>query len=206
MKAACMFARRVLERVDWIMQLENSLAGKKVAILVANGFEQSHMTVLHKSLVDTGAEVRIVSPEKGVVNSWHDDNWGHFFPANEFLPTAMSFHFDAVIVPGGARHVSRLSGDPQTTRFMRGFIEDNKPVALFGDASRILAVDNLAEERTVVSSEESREALLESGARIDEGTLCQDNMLCTAVGDISELVRTFVECARNYEPENWEAA
>ena len=42
--------------------LENALKGKSVAILVANGFEESHMTSLHKSLVLTGADVKIVSP------------------------------------------------------------------------------------------------------------------------------------------------
>lgn len=188
------------------MQLENSLTGKKIAILVANGFEESHMTGLHKKLVETGAQIKIVSPEKGVVNSWHDGNWGHFFPANSHLPTSMSHHYDAVIVPGGTRHIERLVVNPQTARFMRGFMEDNKPVALFEDAAKILAVDNLLEDRKVVVAESVVEAVTAKTAEIVEGTLNVDDMLTTAVGEILPLVESFVTCIQNYEPEAWEAA
>lgn len=188
------------------MTLENTLNGKKIAILVANGFEESHMTGLHKPLVETGAEVKIVSPEKGVVNSWHDNNWGHFFPANAHLPTSMSHHFDAVIIPGGSRHIARLSGNPQTARFLRGFMEDNKPVALFDDAVMVLASSELVEGRKVVSSEEAKAKLAEKGAENQDGDLIVDDMLATANNDIAPLVEKFVENIQNYVPEVWEAA
>ncbi len=188
------------------MQLENALAGKKVAILVANGFEEAHMTELHKSLVDTRAEIKIVSPEKGVVNSWHDGNWGHFFPANSYLPTSMSHHFDAVIVPGGSRHVSRLCADPQTARFMRGFMEDNKPVALFEDAAKIIAVDDLIADRVVSVSESVQDDVKAKEAELADGELNVDDMLVTGTSQILPLVEKFVECIQNYEPESWEAA
>ncbi len=188
------------------MQLENALAGKKVAILVANGFEEAHMTELHKSLVDTRAEIKIVSPEKGVVNSWHDGNWGHFFPANSHLPTSMSHHFDAVIVPGGSRHVSRLSANPQTARFMRGFMEDNKPVALFDDAAKIIAVDDLIADRKVAVAESIREEIAAKDAEFIEGDLNVDDMLVTGRTELLPLVEKFVECIQNYVPESWEAA
>ncbi|MBE7638369.1 hypothetical protein GUA87_16040 [Sneathiella sp. P13V-1] len=188
------------------MQLENTLTGKKIAILVANGFEQSHMTDLHKSLVDTGAEVKIVSPEKGVVNSWHNGNWGHFFPANNHLPTTMSHHFDAIIIPGGERHASRLASDPQTTRLMRGFMEDNKPVALFEEAVKIVAVEDFLEHREVVASEADAKLVSEKGAEIVEDNLHVDDMLVTGREDLMAVVVKFVEAVQSYEEEAWEAA
>ncbi|MBO6826181.1 MAG: DJ-1/PfpI family protein [Sneathiella sp.] len=188
------------------MQLENTLNGKKIAILVANGFEQSHMTELHKTLIDTGAEVKIVSPEKGVVNSWHNGNWGHFFPANNHLPFTMSHHFDAIIVPGGERHATRLSSDPQTARLMRGFMEDNKPVALFEEAVQIIAFDDVAEHREVVAVESAAKAVSEKGADIVEGDLHVDDMLVTGSKELMPVVEKFVEAVQNYEEEAWEAA
>jgi len=188
------------------MALENTLNGKKIAILVANGFEESHMTGLHKPLVETGAEVKIVSPEKGVVNSWHDKSWGHFFPANAHLPTSMSHHFDGVIIPGGSRHIARLSSNPQTARFLRGFMEDNKPVALFDGAVLVLAECGLVEDRKVVSTEEANAKLTEKGADNQEGDLFVDDMLVTANDGIDLLVEKFVENIQNYVPEAWEAA
>ncbi|WP_025898805.1 DJ-1/PfpI family protein [Sneathiella glossodoripedis] len=188
------------------MQLENTLNGKKIAILVANGFEESHMTDLHKTLVETGAEVKIVSPEKGVVNSWHNNGWGHFFPANAHLPTSMSHHFDAVIIPGGSRHVQRLASDPQTARFMRGFMEDNKPVALFEEAVKVIAVDDLLEHRSVVAVEGIAEDVKAKDADIVEGELNVDDMLVTGSNNILAVVEKFVSCIQSYEPEAWEAA
>ncbi|GLQ07335.1 DJ-1/PfpI family protein [Sneathiella chinensis] len=188
------------------MQQENTLVGKKVAILIANGFEQSHMTSLHKCLVDSGAEVKIVSPEKGVVNSWHNGTWGHFFPSNAFLPTSMSFHFDAVIVPGGERHVNRLCSDPQTARFMRGFMEDNKPVALFEEAVKVIAVDDLLDTRTVAAAEAVAENVTASNGIVKDEPVIVDDMLVTATGEIDPLVERFMDNIREYEPEAWEAA
>ena len=188
------------------MQLENTLVGKKVAILVANGFEESHMTDLHKTLVEAGALVKIVSPEKGVVNSWHDGNWGHFFPSNAHLPTSMSHHFDAIIVPGGTRHVNRLSTNPQTARFMRGFMEDNKPVALFDEASKIIAFDGLLDRRNVAAIETIKDELTSNNADLVDEPIVIDDMLCTASGEILPMLVRFVECIQSYQPEAWEAA
>jgi len=186
--------------------MENALNGKKVAILVANGFEESHMTTLHKQLVLTGADVKIVSPEKGVVNSWHGNGWGHFFPANAHLATSMSHHFDAVVIPGGSRHVNRLISDPQTARFMRGFMEDNKPVALIADAPKILAEAGLLADRTVFATDEVKADLEAAGTTVVEGGLNVDDMLVTGDIENEQLMSKFVDCILNYEPEAWEAA
>ncbi|MCF8468299.1 MAG: DJ-1/PfpI family protein [Sneathiella sp.] len=186
--------------------LENALNGKTVAILVANGFEESHMTNLHKSLVLTGAEVKIVSPEKGVVNSWHGNGWGHFFPANVHLATSMSHHFDAVVIPGGSRHVNRLISDPQTARFMRGFMEDNKPVALVEDASKILAEAGLLNDRSVTVNDETRDVIEEHGATVVDADLHVDDMLVTGKIEDGTLIEKFANCIMTYEPEAWEAA
>jgi protease I len=192
--------------MDYMSDLENALNGKSVAILVANGFEESHMTSLHKALVLTGADVKIVSPEKGVVNSWHGNGWGHFFPANAHLATSMSHHFDAVIIPGGSRHVNRLISDPQTARFMRGFMEDNKPVALIEEAPKVLAEADLLEGRSVVSTEEINEVLLEKSVTVVEAEVHIDDMLVTSKLADDALVEKFADRIQNYEPEAWEAA
>ncbi|WP_373086809.1 DJ-1/PfpI family protein [Sneathiella sp.] len=186
--------------------LENALSGKKIAILVANGFEESHMTSLHKSLVLTGAEIKIVSPEKGVVNSWHGNGWGHFFPANAHLATSMSHHFDAVVIPGGSRHVNRLISDPQTARFMRGFMEDNKPVALDDEAPKILAEANLLNNRTVIANDDDKDVVEGSGATVLDSDLHVDDMLVTGTVESDAFMEKFAGCILNYEPEAWEAA
>ena len=46
--------------------MSNELNGKRVAILVTNGFEQVEMTPAATALVDAGAEADVVSPRIGV--------------------------------------------------------------------------------------------------------------------------------------------
>lgn len=43
--------------------MEHSLNGKKIAILVANGFEQSELTDPKNALEYAGAKTYIISPE-----------------------------------------------------------------------------------------------------------------------------------------------
>ena len=47
--------------------MTNKLDGKKVAILLADGFEQVEMTKPRKALQDAGAETKLVSPKSGQV-------------------------------------------------------------------------------------------------------------------------------------------
>ena len=48
--------------------MDQPLAGKTIAILVANGFEEVEMTEAQRALLKTGAILRTISPEQGLVN------------------------------------------------------------------------------------------------------------------------------------------
>ncbi|HWC59390.1 MAG TPA: DJ-1/PfpI family protein, partial [Verrucomicrobiae bacterium] len=50
--------------------MENKLNGKKVAILVANGFEQVELTGPKEALEAAGAETEIISPAEKKVRGW----------------------------------------------------------------------------------------------------------------------------------------
>src|SRR5690606_11449686 len=60
-----------LRAPSWRMRGHVMLQGKKVAILVAEGFEQSEMTEPRKALEEAGARTEIVSPAKGEVQGWN---------------------------------------------------------------------------------------------------------------------------------------
>ena len=60
----------------------SKLEGKKVAILVANGFEQVEMTGPKQALDEAGAQTAIISPEQGKVKGWQHTDWGDEFPVD----------------------------------------------------------------------------------------------------------------------------
>ena len=53
--------------------MEKKLKGKKVAILVADGFEQVELTEPKKALEEAGAMTEIVSPADNEVQGWNHD-------------------------------------------------------------------------------------------------------------------------------------
>ena len=68
--------------------MAKDLEGKRVAILVANGFEQVEMTEPRKALQQAGAKTDLVSPEKGEVQGMNHDEKGDKFPVDVDLNEA----------------------------------------------------------------------------------------------------------------------
>ena len=61
--------------------MAQDLDGCKVAILVAEGFEQVELTEPKKALEQAGAQTKIVSPAKDQVQGWHHFDKGDKFPS-----------------------------------------------------------------------------------------------------------------------------
>lgn len=118
--------------------MSKSLPGQKIAILVANGFEQTDFTETQRALIAAGAAVKVISPDQGLVNGWEGQGWGHHFPVDQVLSTALGADFDMLVVPGGARSLEKLKTTAHTRRFFNSFINAGKPVAVFGDVVALL--------------------------------------------------------------------
>ena len=56
--------------------MSGSLSGKRVAILAADGFEQSELLEPRKALEQAGATVEVVSPIGPKIKGWNEKNWG----------------------------------------------------------------------------------------------------------------------------------
>ena len=106
------------------------ITGKKVAILVAEGFEQVEMTGPRKALEEAGAETAIVSPAKDEVQGWN-----HFDNADRFnvdvpLDEANADEFDALLLPGGVANPDQLRGQPKAVQFVKSFVDSGKPIGV----------------------------------------------------------------------------
>lgn len=88
--------------------MANRLSGKRVAILVADGFEQVEMTEPRKALREAGAEVELVSPAEGKVKAWKETDWGDEFEVDTRLADARPDAYDALVLPGGVMNPDHL--------------------------------------------------------------------------------------------------
>ena len=163
------------------------LTGKAVAILVANGFEEIDMTEPQRAFLGAGATIKLVSPEQGLVNGWHGRAWGHYFPVDIPLSSALAADFDALVVPGGERGVAKLRGNAHVQRFLRGFLDGGKPVALIGAAPLLLIDVERAGGRSLACSEEAQEELAGAGARLGDEAITLDKNLLSCAGSLEDV-------------------
>jgi protease I len=157
------------------------LAGKKIAILVANGFDENQMSDIQRALIKVKADIRTISPEQGVVNGWQGEGWGHHFPVNVPIGEALGSDFDILVLPGGSRGVARLKTNLHARRIINHFIAAEKPVAAIGEGVSLLALSSLR-DRIVAAPVETHDELEAAGAGISDETQMTYGHLLTADG------------------------
>src|SRR5438067_11139525 len=106
--------------------MARKLDGKKVAILVADGFEQVEMTKPREALDEAGAETKIVSLKPGKIQGMHHADKGDKFDVDLTVKDARPQHFDAVMIPGGWLNPEALRLDQSTLEFARHFCRQHK--------------------------------------------------------------------------------
>lgn len=141
-----------------------SLKNKKILVLVSNGVDETVMSVVQRELVKTGAAVKTVGTETGLVNSWNGNSWGLYFPVDQQIGQTLGADFDALVVPSGARSVVKLAANPHAERIISSFIAAEKPMAFIGDAVELLAKINLAKDWKVSGPERVHQIMTAAGA------------------------------------------
>ncbi len=105
------------------------LNGIKVAILVANGFEQSEMTEPRKALDEAGVKTFLISPTEGKVKAWKHGQWADSFAVDVPLKDARAEEYDALLLPGGVINPDTLRITPGAIEFIKKFVDAKKPIA-----------------------------------------------------------------------------
>jgi protease I len=181
--------------------MDQPLAGKTIAILVANGFEETEMTEPQRALLRAGATLRTISPEQGLVNGWHGKSWGHYFPVDMQVGDVLGADFDMLLLPGGERSVAKLQQSAHTRRIIGHFLDAGKPIAAMDGGVQLMALPGKLKNRTIAANEAMREELEAAGAVLTEETLVVDGITVTAHGPdalpafVEQLVRVFSESA-----------
>lgn len=157
-------------------QKQPDLKGLRVAIIVAEDFEQVEMTEPRKALDEAGAETVLISPVKGQVHSAKHDLRADAFKVEMALEQANPDDFDALMLPGGALNADKLRMEPRAREFVRRFDEQNKPVAAICHAPWLLASANLVSGRMLTSYYTLQDDLRNAGGHwLDQEVVCDQN-------------------------------
>ncbi len=175
--------------------MAGKLNGKKVAILVADGFEQVELTEPRQALDAAGAQTLIVSPSEGQVKGWQHTEWGDTFPVDVPLAGANPDEFDALLLPGGVLNPDKLRMNPQAVQFVRAFFDAQKPVAAICHGPWTLINAGVVQGRELTSYESIRLDLQNAGARWVDRPVVTDNGLVTSrkPDDLPDFNRKMIE-------------
>jgi protease I len=174
---------------------KQNLEGKRVAILVADGFEQVELTEPRKALEEAGARTDIVSPAKGQVRGWKETEWGDRFEVDVPLDKADAENYDALLLPGGVMNPDKLRMQPKAIAFVKEFFKQGKPVAAICHGPVILVDAGVLKGRTLTSYPAIKADIANAGAIWVDQEVFVDNGLVTSrkPDDIPAFNRKMIE-------------
>ena len=155
----------------------NRLDGIKVAILVENMFEQVEMTEPRKALDKAGAQTVLVSPQPEHVQAVNHDEKGERFKVDLPLDKANPEKFDALLLPGGVANPDRLRINEKAMRFVRSFVDTDKPIAAICHAPWELVEVDAVRGKRVTSWPSLRTDIRNAGGLwVDEVNVTDENI------------------------------
>ena len=171
------------------------LNGKRVAILVAEGFEQSEMVEPKKALEHAGAETFIVSPEKDEVQGWKHFDKADRFHVDVQVDEAKADEFDALVLPGGVANPDQLRTNPKAVQFTKQFFEAGKPVGVICHGPWTLIEAGVVKGRTMTSWPSLKTDLSNAGAKWVDQEVVVDRGLVSSrkPGDLPAFSRKLIE-------------
>jgi protease I len=175
--------------------MAQKLDGKKVAILVADGFEQVEMTKPREALDEAGAETKIVSLKPGKIQGMHHADQGDTFDVDFTVKDARPEEFDALMIPGGLFNPDAVRMDQSALEFARHFFREAKPVAAICHGPQVLISADLVRGRKMTSWPAIQVDMRNAGARWVDEEVVVDNGLVSSrkPDDIPAFNRKMIE-------------
>jgi protease I len=147
---------------------EQWLDGMKVAIVVADDFEQAELIEPRKVLIDAGAQVSVVAPHAGQVQGIKHDEKANKVAVDMTLDMAHPDDFDAVMLRGGALNADTLRMVQPARQFVRAMDQSGKPVAAICHAPWLLVSAGLVRDRTLTSYHTIQDDIRNAGGKWED--------------------------------------
>ena len=112
----------------------DSIATRKIAFLVGDGFNGAQVKKIKEALVSKNAVVHLVAPHGGTVKC----DQGKEHPVDAALLTTESVLYDALYIPGGAKSIEALVKAPKSVKFVNETLKHCKALAAEEDTFKLL--------------------------------------------------------------------
>ena len=153
---------------------------KRVAILAADGFEESELKSPKEALEQQGWTAEIVSLKSGTIKAWAEKNWGKEYNVDKTLDEVSSSDYHALVLPGGVINPDLLRRHENAIAFVKSFFDEKKPVAAICHGPQILINAEVVDGRQLTSFMSVRKDLENAGAKWEDKEVVVDNGLVTS--------------------------
>jgi protease I len=173
----------------------------RIAVLVADDFEDSELSEPVKALKKAGHKVDILGVEakKKLVGKRHDEKVKTDAAVDDCSPE----QYDALLIPGGHSpdHLRMHHGSVQ---FVKRFGELERPIAAICHGPQLLIEAGLVEGRHMTSWPSVRTDLANAGAKVEDKTVVEDGPLITSrmPGDLDAFSRALLARLEAREQQN----
>jgi protease I len=175
--------------------MAQQLTGKRVAIVVTDGFEQDELEKPRQALEAAGAKTEVISPKSGKVKGWKYTDWGTEVAVDREVQQADPDKYDALVLPGGQMNPDTLRMDRNAVEFVASFVRTGKPIAAICHGPLTLIEAGGVKGRRLTSFLSIRTDLQNAGAEWVDQEVVTDHGLVTSRNpdDIPAFNRKMIE-------------
>lgn len=157
------------------------LAGKKVAVLSTDYFEEKELTEPVRALREVGVQVDIIAPHIGEIKGLNHVEPGQTVKVDKTLDEAIPDDYDALVVPGGTINADHLRMEPKARDFViRLMGELERPTAVICHGPWLLASSRLVRGRRLTSYYTLRDDIVNAGGQWLNEAVVVDGCLITS--------------------------
>ncbi len=131
--------------------MSSKLAGKKVAFLLTDGFEQVEFTRPWTAIKNAGADVELISLSKGTIQGYHSTEKADQFTVDKTIDEVNAEDYNGLVLPGGVHNPDTLRTNKKAVQFTKDFFNQHKPVAAICHGPWTLVEADVLEGRTLTS-------------------------------------------------------
>jgi len=159
---------------------DQTLQGKKIAILATDGVEQVELTEPRKALEEAGATTELVSLEAGEIQGFNHLDQGDRLKVDRTLDDVDVQEYDGLLIPGGVANGDFLRADERAVKFTADFAAAKKPIGSICHGPWVLVEAGIVKDATITSFPSLRTDVVNAGGTWVDEEVVVDSGLTTS--------------------------
>lgn len=154
-----------------------SVEGKRIAALVGDGYEETHLSEPRRALEEAGAIVTIVGMDeksRQKIRGKRNLDEGNAAKAEELVADCTGEDFDALLIPGGLSP-DQIRANKEVQRFVREFDSTKKPMFSIGHGAQVLISSQIVRGRQLTGAHSIADDIRNAGGLYRDQPVVQDS-------------------------------